>query len=220
MVVMAHGARLCQHALAAALAMALLGGLSACSEESPRGSAPTPTRRASLSASPSADISPSAEPTSSPVKNDLERVPLARSLNAGPVRVDVKYMARLPLTEWRAGTTKPLLVTLTASNRNKRNQKIYLTRVTMNVTAFDESGQLDVPQAIVDSANLQPGFIVKSPNTYNQNFDIPAVDRAAVRITIDLSYELLLEVNRSDEGVQDLAKQVATDRLSVPIVTS
>ena len=133
--------------------------------------------------------------------------------------VDVTYRTNLPLNEWLAGTTKPLFASLTASNRNKRNQKIYLTRVTMNVTAYDESGQLDVPQTIVDSANLQPGFIVTSPNTYNQNFDIPAVDRAAVRIRVDLTYELLLEVSRDDDGVRDLAKQVATDSLSVPIAT-
>ncbi|GAA3718550.1 hypothetical protein GCM10022204_43260 [Microlunatus aurantiacus] len=111
------------------------------------------------------------------------------------------------------------MVTLRASNKNKRSQKIYLTKVTVNVTSFDESGQLDIPQTIVDSANLQPGFIVTSPNTYNQSFDIPAVDRAAIRIAIDLSYELLLEVSRDDEGIRDLAKQVATDRLSVPIIT-
>ena len=153
------------------------------------------------------------------MKNDLDDVPLRRSLDAGPVTVKVEYTTRLPLEDWHAETTKPLLVTLTATNRQKKRQKIYLTRVTMNVTAYDESGQLDVPQTITDSANLQPGYIVTDPNDYNQNFNIPAVDRAAIRIVIDMSYEFLLEVNRDEEN-RDLAKQVATDTIRVPIALS
>ncbi|BAK37890.1 hypothetical protein MLP_48750 [Microlunatus phosphovorus NM-1] len=45
------------------------------------------------------------------------------------------------------------------------------------------------------------------------------MNREAVRVGIDLTYEFLLEVNQGEEG-RDLAKQVATDRLSVPIAGS
>lgn len=217
---MAQRAHWGKYALSSTVALVLLGGLGACSKAEPTGPTTTPGRQTAYSVTPSPVPSKSSAPAPSPVKNDLEELPLRRTLNAGPVTAAVSYQTGLALTEWRALTTKPLLVTFSASNRDKRSQKIYLTKVTMNVTAYDESGQLDVPQTIVDSASLQPGFIVKSPNSYNQNFDIPAVDRAAVRITIDMTYELLLEVNRGAEGERDLAKQVATDKLSVPIVTS
>lgn len=214
----ARSSRFLKHTLALAIVISLLG-LSSCTQSAAPEISPQPTQRAYGSESPTTDASTESEPKSPGVKNDLDDLPLRRSLETGPVTVKVEYTTHLPLEDWRAETTKPLLVTLTATNTKKKRQKIFLTRVTMNFTAYDESGQLDVPQTLTDSANLQPGYIVTNPNTYNQSFNIPVVDRAAIRIVIDMSYEFLLEVDRDGEN-RDLAKQVATDTLTVPIAAN
>lgn len=209
--------RLGRRILALAVALVLLGVVGACSD----GQAPTTSQkggRATPKASSSPDPSESAD-TAEPPKNDLRKLPRRRSLETGPITVEAEYNTTLPVEEWRAETAKPLRITLTASNDDKPKQRIYLTRVTVAASSYDESGPLDVPQPMIDAASVQPGYIVTSPNTYSQNFDIPALNRDAVRISIDLTYEFLLEVSQGDGG-RDLAKQVATDRLSVPIAGS
>lgn len=211
---MARTNRLGRRVLALAAALVLLGVAGACSD----GQAPTVAQqsgRTTPTPSNSPDPSESADSTK-PTKNDLRKLPRRRSLETGPITVEAEYDTTLALEDWRAEAKKPLRITLTALNDDKRKQRIYLTRVTVAATSYDESGPLDVPQSTVDAASVQPGYIVTSPNTYSQNFDIPASSKEAVRISIDLTYEFLLEVNQGDRG-RDLAKQVATDRLSVPI---
>ena len=122
----------------------------------------------------------------------------------------------MALKDWKAQNSKPLKVSATAANRKKSGQKIYVTKVAMTVTAYDEAGQLDVPQSLTDTPSIGPGYFVTFPNTYNQTFAIPAVDSGATKITIDISYELVLEVDRTKLG-RDFAKQVATDTITVPI---
>ncbi|WP_156821276.1 hypothetical protein [Microlunatus phosphovorus] len=214
---MATTNRLGRRMLASAIALVLVGVVGGCSD----GQAPSVSQQGGRTTPKpsSSPATPESADTTKPPKNDLRKLPRRRSLETGPISVEAEYDTTLPIEDWRADTTKPLRITLTASNDRKRKQKIYLTRVTIAATSYDESGPLDVPQPIIDAASVQPGYIVTSPNTYSQNFDIPAVNREAVRVGIDLTYEFLLEVNQGEEG-RDLAKQVATDRLSVPIAGS
>lgn len=211
------GARVGGRVLASALALALLGGLAACGNQAPSEPTPQP-RRTSWNSGPSPEPVEPTDGSSPSEQNDLSSMPLRRTLRAGGIEVSVEYRSDLPVAEWRAETTKPLFVTASAVNQKKQKQKIYLATVTMTVSELDEDGQqLDAARPIIDSANVQPGYIVTSPNTYNQNFVIPAVDRATTNVKIDMSYEMLLEVGGSAES-RDLAKQVATDTLTVPIV--
>lgn len=202
--------------LAAGVAVILLGGVSACSGDStvpPSGSTYT-SPSAAAQTTPKSDDSEAPTPTA--VRNDLARLPLKRALNAGPVTVNAEYTTRLALQNWKAQIGKPLQVSATAANRRKSGQKIYVTKVGMTVTAYDEAGQLDVPQSLTDTPSIGPGYFVTFPNTYNQTFVIPAVDSGATHITIDISYELVLEVDRTKLG-RDFAKQVATDTIAVPL---
>ena len=150
------------------------------------------------------------------IPNDLAKLPLRRTIGAGPLTVDVEYSTRLPLAEWSPERSKPLRIKLQAVNTDKRKQKIYLTKVTANVTAYDDRGQIGDTRNVTDSANINPGYIVRSPNTYNQSLSLPTVDSGSLWITVDLMYEMVLEVDKTKDG-RDFAKQVATDTITVPL---
>ena len=195
-------------------AVVLVAGLAACSEESV--SVPySSTSSASPTNQLPVDESTSNEPTDK-VKNDLSKLPRKQTLKAGPLRVKVEYDTKLKLKRWYPDRSKPLRISLTAINRNKPKQKIYLTKATANITAYDEQGQIGDAQSVKDSADVNPGYIVTSPNTYNQSLAIPPLDSGSLWMTIDLSYEFVMEVDRTKQG-RDYAKQVATDTITVPL---
>jgi hypothetical protein len=98
--------------------------------------------------------------------------------------------------------------------RSEGGQKIYLTRVTVTITARDDTGPLDSPRPLVDTANISPGFIVTFPYTYGQDFVVPSLDEGATSVTLDFTYEFLLQVSKDS---RDYYKQTAIDTLVVPI---
>lgn len=178
-------------------------------EEAPPAVSPLPA-----ATSPSPTV---ARPTSAATaRNDLAKLPLRRAVDAGPLTIQVKYTSRLPTTQWQAAASKPLSITVSASNRGKRSQKIYLTKVTLNVTAYDDLGPLAAPRVLTDDTNITPGFIITSPQTYNQEFTLPATDEAALYLTIDVTYEMVLQVSKDKDG-RNFSKQAATDSLVVPV---
>lgn len=199
--------------LAAPLAFCLVAAVGACSTtDINTGAPPTFSPPNEASARPE---EPRPTATTS-VRNDLARLPLKRSIEAGPVTVRLLYRSRLPTEDWRANVSKPLFITVSAANKRNRSQKIYLTKVSVNVTAFDEDGPVDGPRLLTDATNIAPGFIVTSPQTYNQNFILPAIDETAVQLTIDVTYEMVLQVSKDKDG-RNFSKQVATDTLVVPV---
>ncbi|MFT4165256.1 MAG: hypothetical protein QM650_08435 [Microlunatus sp.] len=195
------------------VALTLLGSLAGCSDDIvpvPRSSLTPPTTVSATAAAP--------EETPS-VENDLDKLPLKRKIKAGPLKVEVEYTTRLTLEHWQPNRSKPLHVSLEAVNEDKSNQKVYLTKVTANATAYDSRGQVGDASSVSDKTDINPGFIVTSPNSYNQSLAIPAVDSASLWMTIDLTYELVMEVSKTKEG-RDFAKQVATDTITVPLAQS
>ena len=194
-----------------------LSVMSACTEEPSTPLLPPSIPSRSASATPLPNETSSA--AKRPIANDLKKTPLVRKLDAGPLTLTVKYTTKLPVKEWTSGIGKPIKVSLTAVNRRKSRQKIYLTKATVNLTAFDDVGPVDTPRAISDTTDINPGFIVTSPNTYNQTFTLPAVDDTAVRLTIDFTYEFAQQVDKDKDG-RNFAKQVATDTITVPVAQS
>ena len=77
---------------------------------------------------------------------------------------------------------------------------------------------VDGPRTLSDATNISPGFIVTFPDTYNQSFALPAIDEAAIRLTIDITYELVLQASKDKDG-RNFSKQVATDTIVVPIAS-
>ena len=74
-------------------------------------------------------------------------------------------------------------------------------------------GHLDSPDALVDRAEISPGFLVTSPSSYTEVFLLPSLPDEATRLTIDFRYELLFLQPRSNP--RDFAKQTATDTLVI-----
>jgi hypothetical protein len=198
--------------LAAGVAAILLSGTAACN-----GDTAVPVPQASYGPQSATPETPSPSATPAAVPNDLAKLPLHRAINAGSITVDVEYNTRLPVESWRAEVPKPLHISLTSVNKRKQGQKIYLSKVTATVTAYDDRGQVGDSRSVADTANITPGFIVTFPNTYNQNLQLPAVDTSSNWLSIDLTYELVLEVDKTKQGNRDFAKQVASDTITVPL---
>lgn len=158
------------------------------------------------------------EESQTEIPNDLAKRPLKRTLKAGPLAVDLKYDTRVSVRKWQPDRSKPLYVSLKAVNRDKKKQKIYLTKATANITAYDDQGQIGDTRTVSDSADLNPGFIVTTPNTYNESLALPPLDSGSMWMTVDLTYELVMEVERTKQG-RDFAKQVVTDTLTIPLAS-
>lgn len=190
----------------------LLAGLAGCSQDSP---ATLPSATPSASDTPSGSAS-AAGATPRPLRNDLAKLPLKRAVGAGPLTVNIEYNTTLPLENWKPSVSKPIELGLTAVNKKKSGQKIYLTKVSADITAYDESGPVDDSRTLTDTSGINPGFIVTFPNTYNQRFLLPATSEVATRVAIDFTYEFVLQVNKDSDG-RNFSKQVATDTILVPL---
>jgi hypothetical protein len=149
------------------------------------------------------------------IRNDLKTGALKRTFNVAGLTVSVDYGTSLKVDRWTPEAAKPLNVSVTAFTNGKRAQKIYLTRVRANIGVSDGSGPLDAPSPLVDEANIGPGFIVTFPYTYGQVFLLPAVDAGAQSLTLDFTYEFLLQVAPNS---RDYAKQTARDSFTVALV--
>lgn len=173
---------------------------------------PTP---AATSAPPTASTPQPQKPVKRvPVRNDLKSGTLKRTFTVSGLTISVDYTTPLSISRWTPGAAKPLNVSLTAYTDGKRAQKIYLTRVRANIGVSDGSGPLNAPDPLVDEANITPGFLVTFPYTYGQVFLVPAVDVGAQSLTLDFTYEFLLQVSPTSH---DFTKQTARDSITVPL---
>lgn len=198
---------------AVALVVVALAG---CADDTPSVPVSSPVAQASpVSLAPSSageQTAVSGDPAAA--RNDLAKVPTQRLIRASGLTVNATYDPRVPVADWTASVNKPLSLSLTTVNGRKGGQKIYLTRVTVTITARDDTGPLDSPHPLVDTANISPGFIVTFPYTYGQDFVVPALDEGATSVTLDFTYEFLLQVSKDS---RDYYKQTAIDSLVVPI---
>jgi hypothetical protein len=92
-------------------------------------------------------------------------------------------------------------------------QKIYLSRVSAYLEISDSTGHLDSPDPLVDRADVNPGFLVSSPASYDQVFTLPALPGEATQLTIDFRYEILLL--QPSTSPRDFEKRTATDTLVI-----
>ena len=139
-----------------------------------------------------------------------------RTVEAGNVKIAIEYSLRNRVQQWTPDVDQPLTVSMTAvsqSRQAQKDQKIYLSRVTAELEVSDLTGHLDSPEALVDKADISPGYLVTSPGSYTEVFLLPALPEEATRLTIDFRYELLFLQPRSNP--RDFAKQTATDTLVI-----
>ncbi len=147
-------------------------------------------------------------------QNDLATGSAKRKLEAGGVRISVNYWSTLPMSDWTGTAPKPLNMSASAKFIDGSEQEIFLSRVTVNVVVDGPDGPLEAPAALVDQSTLDPGYLIKSPNSYGQVFTIPALAPLATSVTLSLTYELLAE---TAPDAMTYAKQTASDSLTMPI---
>src|SRR5215211_5545336 len=138
-------------------------------------------------------VTPTAtSPTPGPPKtsNDLKTGRKKLVSRSGKLTVNAVYST--PVRRWTPDGRKPLSITLTAFVTGGREQKVYLTQVTVYATGSDGSGPMRGGQPLVDAADVKPGYLVTSPETYSQSFLLPALADGTLKVDIEVKYEFLV----------------------------
>lgn len=117
--------------------------------------------------------------------------------------------------KWTADVNKPLTVKVSASLANDEGQSIYLSRVSALISVTGVSGTVGEPLKVDDTSTISPGYLIKSPYSYEETLMIPYLDPAARQITISISFDVLIQ---STPTSTDFAKQAASDTLQIAIV--
>jgi hypothetical protein len=113
------------------------------------------------------------------------------------------------MSEWQPEVSQPIKVGMTAASPGKH--RIYLAKITGEVTLADEVGPLQGAQPLVDEANIVPGYLVTSPAAYNQVFMLQPLPDEATILTIDFRYEMLILERNSRP--REYAKRSVTDTI-------
>lgn len=164
------------------------------------GATPTPTR--------------SAPPVPQPVPNDLSSGSTERALQAGAVAAAVDYWSTLSMDEWTPGALKPISMSMTTTVTPNDGQQVGLQRVSMIAVPANATETFPPLEAQVDQSNQTAGYPVLSPYSYSQTFRIGAVPDAATHVTLQFTYEFLVQTTPTSN---EYAKQTATDGLRIAI---
>jgi hypothetical protein len=203
-----------------ALVLGVLLALPACSAVG--GNEPISVTTPNAEVTPTAVASkerPSVASTNKPLRNDLKKRRLTRTVKAGAVRATVRYSLQNRVERWVPGIGQPLTLSMTVRQPRTTgyvvpaDRKIYLSRVTAYLDVSDTTGHLDSPDPLVDRAELSPGFLVTSPSSYTQIFVLPSLADEATKLTIDFRYEML--VLQPQSSPRDFSKRTATDTVVI-----
>lgn len=188
-------------------------GLAACGQTSPLGGAlPTPAANGPVTAVP-AEASPS-DPAQAPV-DELAKGSVRHTVRSGGLTLDIDYATPAP-PRWTVDSGAPLQVTVQVRKDRSPQQKIYLTRASVRSVVDDGNSSLPGSDPVVDTTNINPGYLVSQSYAYVQSFSVPPVDRGAQTVRIDVKVELVALVNGK---AKDYTKQSVTDSVR-SVVTS
>lgn len=192
-------------ATTAAVAIALT--LTACSAP------PWETGDAGNSATPK----PSSTKVPDPVSNDLSSGSTERTLTTGPLVAGVDYWSTLSMDQWTADALKPINLSMLVDITPADGQKVYLQRASMVAVPFTAAGALAPLAPVVDSATVNPGYLVLNPYSYSQVFNVGQVPEDATGVRVEFTYDFLVQTTPTSS---EYAKQTATDTLSIAIATT
>lgn len=168
----------------------------------------------------SGDTSASATPTTSsspvpqPVRNDLSSGSTQRSLTAGAVGATVDYWSTLSMDKWTPTALKPVSLSMVTTVTPDDGQKVYLQRATMTAVPGNAQQSFAPLTAQTDQTDA-PGYLVLSPYSYSQTFNVGDVPEDSTFVTLQFTFEFLVQTTPTSN---EFAKQTATDTLTVAIV--
>lgn len=149
-----------------------------------------------------------------PIPNDLSSGSTERTLTAGAVTATLNYWSTLTMDKWTAQALKPVSVSLSTTIVPNDGQKVYLERATMIATPQSFTETFDPLPAQVDTATTSPGYLVLSPYSYSQTFNVGVTPAGATHVALQFTYDFLIQ---STPTSSDYAKQTATETLTVAI---
>lgn len=97
---------------------------------------------------------------------------------------------------------------MTAFSKTHPDQRVYLAKVTTTFYVDDGVFESAVADPTTDEATTTPGYLVNFPDSYDQSFDVPALDLNGETLIITFKYELLIA---SEDAKSGYTKQTLTD---------
>ena len=157
--------------------------------------------------------SASVVPVPAPVANDLSSGSTERQVTAGAIAATVNYWSTLAMDRWSATALKPVSISMVTTVTPDDGQKVYLQRATMTAVPGNATQSFAALTAQVDQSN-PPGYLVLSPYSYSQTFNVGEVPAEATFVTLQFTYEFLLQTTPTSS---EFAKQTASDTITVAI---
>lgn len=192
--------------VASAFALAAVLALGACADTTTR---PMPPPMASSTPQPGESADPSPDGSEAPPADELARGSVRHEVRSNGLDVRVGYDTPVP-ARWAGEAGTSLQLTVSARDARLSSSKVYLSKATLTYVADDGVAALPTPDPIVDGSNINPGYLVTSPNAYVQVFGVPPVDRTARNLTLVVKLELVTLV---DPKAKDYTKRTITDRV-------
>jgi len=118
------------------------------------------------------------------------------------------------MDRWTADAVKPISLSMVTTVTPNDGQKVYLQKASMTAVPANSSQTFEALSAQVDEATVTPGYLVLSPYSYSQTFNVGAVPAEATYVTLQFQYDYLVQTTPTSS---EFAKQTATDTLTVAI---
>lgn len=157
--------------------------------------------------------SASVVPVPAPVPNDLSSGSTEKSVTAGAIAATVNYWSTLPMDRWSPTALKPVSISMVTTVTPDDGQKVYLQRATMTAVPGNVTQSFSPLAPQTDQAN-PPGYLVLSPYSYSQTFNVGEVPAEATFVTLQFTYEFLLQTTPTSS---EFAKQTASETITVAI---
>ena len=133
---------------------------------------------------------------------------------AGAVTATVDFWSTLSMDRWTPEAIKPVSLSMTTTVQPADGQKVYLQRATMTAVPSTAGEQLPPLEPQVDAATVSPGYLVLSPYSYSQTFNVGPVPVEATSVTLQFAFDFLVQTTPTSS---EYAKQTATDTLTVAL---
>lgn len=160
----------------------------------------SPTRSRSVTPSPTAPV----------VGGDLAGGAASRTLQAGDLRVDVRYWSTVPMDEWTPGSDKPLSMSVTTTG-SPSGTTVRLVRAAVDVSYRSrQGGDVAAGGSPAEQASGE-GFAVAAPQSWSGTFVIGAAPADAARMRATVTLVL------TEAAGGATAQQTATDSLTIDL---
>jgi len=178
------------------------------------GCGPAPWNQGGGGSTPSPTTSRTSTPVPTPVSNDLSSGSTQRQVTAGSVAATIDYWSTLSMDRWTATALKPISVSMTTTVTPNDGQKVYLQKASMVAVPGNASTSFDPLAPQTDQSSVSPGYLVLSPYSYSQTFNVGDVPPEATFVTVQFTYDFLVQTTPTSS---EYAKQTASDTLTVAI---